>query len=123
MPESESDATEASLRGRLAVLSSWAQTEDRTARTAPGRAAMMAKFEKQVDPHGTLPPAERARRAEYARKAHYTRLSLKAVKARKQLAALRAAQERGEDIPPPETSQDRIARYDALAAGRDEMSS
>ena len=40
-------------------------------------------FEKQVDPDGTLEPAERARRAESARKAHFARLALKSAQARR----------------------------------------
>ena len=35
---------EASLRGRIAAHESWAKTEDRTARTAPARAALERKF-------------------------------------------------------------------------------
>ncbi|WP_245612650.1 hypothetical protein [Actinotalea ferrariae] len=44
----------------------------------------MAKFERQVDPEGTLAPDERARRAEHARKAHFARLALKSARARRQ---------------------------------------
>jgi hypothetical protein len=43
---------------------------------------MLDKFEEQVDPDGTLPPAERAKRAEHARKAHFKRLALKSARAR-----------------------------------------
>jgi hypothetical protein len=50
--------------------------------TRNGREAFMAGFEEKVDPEGNLPPAERARRAESARKAHMLRLSLKSAKAR-----------------------------------------
>jgi hypothetical protein len=50
--------------------------------TAAGTAAFLAKFERQVDPDGTLPPAERARRAEHARKAHMTGLALASSRAR-----------------------------------------
>ncbi|WP_336857207.1 hypothetical protein [Sinomonas albida] len=75
--------TERSLAGRAAAHESWAQTEDRSARTAPARAALLAKFEKQVDPDGKLLPAERARRAEHARKAYFTRLALKSAQTRR----------------------------------------
>ena len=44
--------------------------------TGPGRAAFMSKFEREVDPDGVLDPLERARRAEYAKKAYFTRLQL-----------------------------------------------
>lgn len=43
----------------------------------------MAKFEREVDPDGTLPPDERARRAEHKRKAYFGRLALKSAKARR----------------------------------------
>ena len=46
----------------IAAHESWAHTPDRSARTAPARAALMAKFERQIDPDGTLSPDERARR-------------------------------------------------------------
>lgn len=76
-------ASERTLRARLAAHSSWANTENRTARTAAATAASMSRFERQVDPDGVLDPAERARRADSARKAYYTRLAFKSVKARR----------------------------------------
>jgi hypothetical protein len=76
-------AGERSLIGSIAAHESWARTEDRAARTAPGRKAMLDKFERQVDPDGTLAPAERAIRAEHARKAHFKRLALKSAQARR----------------------------------------
>lgn len=63
--------------GRIGAHESWARTPDRSARTAPARAAAMARFEQQVDPDGVLSPGERAVRAEHARKAHFQRLALK----------------------------------------------
>ena len=48
---------------------------DSKALTAPARAAFLAKFEREVDPDGALPEAERGRRAEHARKAHFARLA------------------------------------------------
>jgi hypothetical protein len=71
-----------SLRARIASHSSWARTSDLTARTAPARAAFLERFEREVDPEGALPPADRARRAEHARKAHFQRLALASAKAR-----------------------------------------
>jgi hypothetical protein len=44
---------------------------------------MLDKFERQVDPEGILPPAERAVRAEHARKAHFKRLALKSAQVRR----------------------------------------
>lgn len=89
-------SAERKLSARIAAYESWAGTPDRSARTAPARAALMAKFEAQVDPDGTLLPAERARRAELLRKAHFSRLALKSAKARrksKEAAAEAAAAE------------------------------
>jgi hypothetical protein len=71
-----------SLQARAAVHSSWAKTPDRSLRTAPARAALMAKFEREVDPDGTLPSAERALRAESRRKAHFLELARRSALAR-----------------------------------------
>lgn len=71
------------LRASVAAHESWAHTSDRSARTAPARAALMARFEREVDPDGILPPDERARRAEHKRKAYFGRLALKSAKARR----------------------------------------
>lgn len=71
------------LRARMAAHVSWARTADPSARTAPARAAMVARFEREVDPDGVLPEAERRRRAESARSAYFTGLALKSSRARK----------------------------------------
>lgn len=75
---------ERKLRAQIAAHTSWANTDDRKARTANGTAALLSKFEREVDPEGTLDPAERARRAESARKAHFARLAFKSAQARRQ---------------------------------------
>ena len=49
----------------------------------PAREAFEAKFEREVDPEGVLPVEERLRRAEMARKAHFTRLALLSAQARR----------------------------------------
>ena len=71
-----------SLRGRLAAHESWAMTGDPAARTAPARAAFLDRFEREVDPDGVLDPAERARRAEHAKKSNFLRLAFQSAKAR-----------------------------------------
>jgi hypothetical protein len=38
---------------------------------------MMARFEREVDPDGTLDPETRARMVESARSAHYARIAAK----------------------------------------------
>ena len=82
------DPAQRSLAGKKGAHRSWAVTPDRSARTAPARAAMQKKFEQQVDPEGLLPLPERARRAEHLRKAHYADLALRSAKARRARAQL-----------------------------------
>jgi hypothetical protein len=60
-----------SQRGRLRACVSWAKSEDRAARTAAARRALMGRFENEVDPERTLTVKERVTRAEFARKAHF----------------------------------------------------
>jgi hypothetical protein len=74
------------LRAQAAVHTSWARTGDRTARTASARRAFDKRFEREVDPEGKLALAERARRAESAKKAHFARLALKSAQARRRKA-------------------------------------
>jgi hypothetical protein len=78
---------ERALRARLAAHSKWAATPDPTAATAPARQAFLDRFEREVDPEGALPAAERARRAGHARKAYFSRLALASAKARRKGAA------------------------------------
>jgi hypothetical protein len=72
---------QAHLRGKHAALIRWSR-EDPTEQAYRGQAGLMARFEKEVDPDGTLSPAERRRRAEAARRAHMALLSLKSSRAR-----------------------------------------
>ncbi len=67
--------------GRLGALSQHARHDARET-TAAARAAFLDRFEREVDPEGKLDPKERARRAEYARKLYFTKLSEKARAAR-----------------------------------------
>lgn len=75
--------SELALAGRIGAHKSWANTEDRAARTAPAREAFNRRFEDEVDPDRKLDPAERARRSESARKAYYAGLALKSAQARR----------------------------------------
>jgi hypothetical protein len=54
--------------------------------TAKARRTFLASFEDQVDPLRQLPEAERARRAEAARKLFYKGLAFKSARARKKPA-------------------------------------
>lgn len=75
------------LRARIAAYESWANTPDRTARTEKARAAANERFERLVDPDGVLTPAERVKRAEAARRAHFQRMALRSAQARRQRKA------------------------------------
>lgn len=77
-----------SLRGRIAAHESWANTQDRTARTAAARAALQQKF---LDQAGGDPV-----RAEHLRKAHFARMALKSARARRKIKELTAQAEAAE---------------------------
>lgn len=79
-----------SLAATVAAHTSWAHTSDRAARTADARAALTARFEHEVDPHGLLTAEERTKRADHARTAYYTRLALRAATARRDAARAEA---------------------------------
>jgi len=67
--------SEVSLRAQVAAHMSWAKTDDRSARTAPARAALEQRFLEEA---GGDPV-----RAEHLRKAHYARLALKSAVSRR----------------------------------------
>lgn len=98
--------------GRIGAHVSWANTSDRSARTAPARAAALARFEREVDPDGVLTPDERARRAEHARKAYFARLALKSAEARRRGTKGRMSPTRSEpvDLGAPVAAPERIDR-------------
>ena len=74
MPESQ-----ASSWGRLGAHISWANTTNRTARTAPARAALDQRFLDEADGDPV--------RAAHLRKAYYQRLALKSAQARRARSA------------------------------------
>jgi hypothetical protein len=77
---------ERSLMGRLGAYTMLSRNDPREI-TKAARAAFESKFERDVDPDGVLPIAERLRRADMARKAHYARLALKSAQARRRKAS------------------------------------
>ena len=82
------ERSERSLVSSIAAHQSWANTPNRSARTAPARAALDAKFLAEAcgDPV----------RAEHLRKAHFKRLALKSAQSRrkaKQFSGAAAAAE------------------------------
>lgn len=78
-------AEQRTMRARLAGLASAAKN-DVHASTARARRGFDARFEREVDPDGVLPPLERRRRAEAARSAYFTSLAFKASVARSKRA-------------------------------------
>ena len=76
------DPQEMARRGRIGAYRLHA-TNDPKETTKAAREAFMARFEREVDPDGTLSPEERARRAEAARKAYFAQLAHKSAKARR----------------------------------------
>ena len=74
-----------SAAARIAAYQSWANTPDRSARTAGARQGLLARFEREarqrLGPDAT--DAQVAAAADAARKAHYARLSAAGVAARK----------------------------------------
>jgi hypothetical protein len=83
---------ERSLRARLAVHTSWANTLDPASRTAKARAAANDRFEKQArEKHPGASDEVIARVAEHLRKAHYTAMAMKSAAARRAKAAKPAA--------------------------------
>ena len=65
-----------SLAGKIGAHSLHSKYDSREL-TQTARQTFLSRFEKQVDPEGTLPPEERARRAEHARKSYFARLALR----------------------------------------------
>ncbi len=80
--------TERVLRARIAAHESWANTENRSARTAPARAALDAKF---LDEAGGDPV-----RAAHRRSAHFARLALKSAQSRRRSRELTSQAEQAE---------------------------
>jgi hypothetical protein len=55
--------------------------------TGAAHRGFRARFEREVDPDGTLPPAERAARAERARRAYMLTLAARSAAVRRKKAA------------------------------------
>ncbi len=76
------------LRARIAAHTRWANEDPRDPNGAMARARAKSPqspdyWAAKVDPDGELPEAERAKRAEHARKAYMTGLALKSSQARR----------------------------------------
>jgi len=68
------------LRARIAAETMHAQGKTNTSKARKG---FMKRFEVEVDPNGVLSPAERAKRADHALKAHMAKLALASATARR----------------------------------------
>lgn len=84
-------ASQRAQRARIAAQARWLR-EDGSQGTHAAREAFMARFEREVDPDGTMHPDERERRAASARRLYFQRLAF--AKSRK------AAERRGEPVLP-----------------------
>ena len=71
---SQFDPDEMSRRGRIGAHTLHSRYDSREL-TRPAREAFLSKFEREVDPNGTLSSEERARRADHARRAHMARIA------------------------------------------------
>jgi len=80
--------TERRLAAQVAAHESWAATADRSARTAPARAGLDAKFLAAADGDPV--------RAAHLRKAHFYRLALKSAASRRKAAGLLAVADQAE---------------------------
>lgn len=80
--------SERALRARLAAHTSWANTANPSARTAPARAALDRRF---LDQAGGDPV-----RAEHLRKAYFTKLALKSAQSRRRAKQATADAEQAE---------------------------
>lgn len=80
--------TERQLVASIAAHTSWANTENPTARTAPARAALEAKFLAEAGGD--------AERAAHLRAAYYKRLALKSAQSRRKAREATAAAEAAE---------------------------
>lgn len=85
------DAQDRKTRAQLAAHTSWANTLDRTSRTANARAAAASRFEKQArEMHPDATEQQIALVAESLRKAYYARLGYES--GRKRRAKAKAAE-------------------------------
>ena len=73
---------ERTLRARAAAYAMLAKHGSRKG-ALRGQAALLAKFERQVDPECLLAPEERRLRALHARRAHMARLALASARSRR----------------------------------------
>jgi hypothetical protein len=92
---SDLSAEERSLRARIAVSERWAKTHDRTTATAPARAAAQrARWAREIDPDGVMPPAQLEARLEEMQRVHHMKVRLRAKTARRKAREARDVAQR-----------------------------
>jgi truncated hemoglobin YjbI len=79
--KSRTAASQRALAGRIGGYR-LAATHDSREMTRAGRAAFLTSFYTAVDPDGSLPPAERERRATAARSAHFAAMAYRSSRSR-----------------------------------------
>jgi hypothetical protein len=77
-----SDVRQAAAWGRIGGLTAWSRNDAETMTGAAHR-GFRARFEREVDPEGILPAAERAARSERARRAYMLGLAARSAAARR----------------------------------------
>lgn len=70
--------------GRIGGLTAWSRNDAATM-VGPAHRGFRARFERLVDPDGSLDPRERAIRADRARRAHMLTLAAKSAEARRRV--------------------------------------
>lgn len=83
--ESRNNSRTPEQRRRHAQMAAYAMHSKHDPRetTRAARAGFLARFEREVDPAGVLPPAERTRRAEAAKQSYMLKLAMKSAAARR----------------------------------------
>lgn len=78
---------ERSMRARAAAYAQWAAEPDFTARTAPAREGLVARFERlALEKHPGVTGAELAKYVELERRLHMASMTLKSAAARRKRA-------------------------------------
>jgi hypothetical protein len=78
--------SERQMRARLGAYAQHARY-DGVEITSKARAAFLARFENEVDPDRQLEAGERRRRADAAKRAHFTRMALRSAQSRRKAAS------------------------------------
>ena len=81
-PPNRLTPSQRSQQARMAADKSWAYTVVPAERTEEARKSFLSRFDREVDPEGTLDPEIRRRLAHHAKRAHFRGMALKSSIAR-----------------------------------------